>query len=100
MSLSLSLSLGLSLSLSLSLTRTRSRALNLTRTLTKALFGTVAANLQRVQTALEQQALPLLATMVRTVERAEGRRLTIELERQVLYLPWLYLLYFIPLYGW
>ena len=50
----------------------------------KALFGTVAANLQRVQTALEQQALPLLATMVRTVERAEGRRLTIELERQVL----------------
>ena len=35
-----------------------------------------------MQTALEQQALPLLATMVRTVERAEGRRLTIELERQ------------------
>jgi hypothetical protein len=50
----------------------------------KVLFGTVAANLQRVQAALEQQALPLLATMVRTVERAEGRRLTIELERQVL----------------
>ena len=50
----------------------------------KALFGTVAANLQRVQTALKQQALPLLATMVRTVERAEGQRLTIELERQVL----------------
>ena len=46
------------------------------------------------------QALPLLATMVRTVERAEGRRLTIELERQVLYQPWLYLLYVIPLYGW
>ena len=36
----------------------------------KALFGAVADNLQRVQAALEQQALPLLATMVRTVERA------------------------------
>ena len=50
----------------------------------KALFGAVASDLERVQAALQQHALPLLAAMVRTVERAEGRRLTIELERQVL----------------
>ena len=39
--------------------------------------------MQQVQAAFERLALPVLAAMVRSVEGAEGRRLTIELERQV-----------------
>lgn len=50
----------------------------------KTLFGAVASNLQRCAAALEAQGQPMVAGLVRSVERAEAKRLTIELERQVL----------------
>lgn len=50
----------------------------------KALFAAASGNLERIHAALEKRGLPVVAGLVRTVQRSEESRLTIELERQVL----------------